>query len=227
MLFRSALKAFARSTYKGICVIDFSRNDFLYVSDSMVSIFGEDKDKILEYGCDIYSMKLPTEELKTFLEINTNGFKFLNNIPTNEITEYTISYDIHIIKGGKKQLFHHCLTPMLLTEDGKTWLALCTFSPSAGKKIGHVRVQKSGDSLFYEYDLLKHRWEEKITTQITDKEREILLLSMQGYTMNEISTRLCKSIDTIKLYKRMLFTKLDVKNITEAISHALNYRLFY
>lgn len=222
----NAIKAFARSTYKSVYIIDYFKKNFLYASDSLAYICGEDRDKILEYGYNIYIKKVPEEDQKMLLEINAAGFKFFNNIPQHERSEYTISYDFHITNEGKKRLFNHCLTPLLMTEDGRMWLALCTFSPSARKKTGYVRMQKNGESIYHEYNLLMHRWEEKRVAQLTDHEREVLLLSSQGYTMNEISDRLCKSIDSIKSYKRTLFAKLDVKNIAKALAYASNYRLF-
>ena len=44
--------------------------------------------------------------------------------------------------------------------------------------------------------------------------------------VNEIAEKLCKSIDSVKTYKRNLFARLKVKNIAEAISYATTYRLF-
>ncbi|MBQ3632216.1 MAG: response regulator transcription factor, partial [Prevotella sp.] len=49
--------------------------------------------------------------------------------------------------------------------------------------------------------------------------------SAQGYTMKEISDHICRSFDTVKFYRRQLFEKLDVANITEAIAFATNYGL--
>ncbi len=43
--------------------------------------------------------------------------------------------------------------------------------------------------------------------------------------MNDIADNLCKSIDTIKACKRNLFQKLNVKNITEALTYAQNHQL--
>ena len=56
-------------------------------------------------------------------------------------------------------------------------------------------------------------------------EHDILMLSSQGYTIKEIASMLCKSEDSIKSYKRVLFAKLGVKSITEAVFAAINYDL--
>jgi DNA-binding NarL/FixJ family response regulator len=44
--------------------------------------------------------------------------------------------------------------------------------------------------------------------------------------MVEIAEKMCRSLDSIKFYKRNAFDKLDVANITEAISRAELNKLF-
>ncbi|WP_436412430.1 LuxR C-terminal-related transcriptional regulator [Petrimonas sp.] len=40
-----------------------------------------------------------------------------------------------------------------------------------------------------------------------------------------MSERMCKSLNTIKGYKRQIFEKLDVGSITEAVSMAINKKM--
>lgn len=86
-------------------------------------------------------------------------------------------------------------------------------------------MKKSGSKSYYEYSLDKHKWIKKEGITLSEMERDVLILSAQGYTMNDIADKLCKSVDTIKACKRALFSKLGVKNIAEALSYATNYRL--
>ena len=159
------------------------------------------------------------------LEINKKEFDLFNEIPFSERLDYTISYDFHIIHGRNRRLVNHHLTPMVLTKDGRIWLALCTISMSARSTPGHIIMKKSGSKSYYEYSLDKHKWITKEGITLSERERDVLTLSAQGYTMNDIADKLCKSIDTIKACKRALFSKLGVKNIAEALSYATNYKL--
>jgi DNA-binding NarL/FixJ family response regulator len=43
--------------------------------------------------------------------------------------------------------------------------------------------------------------------------------------MTEIADIISRSFDTVKSYRKSLLEKLDVANISEAISFAINYRL--
>ena len=60
---------------------------------------------------------------------------------------------------------------------------------------------------------------------LTDGEKSVLTLSIQGYTMREIADKICLSPDTVKKYRQRIFEKLDVRNISEAIAEATNDKL--
>lgn len=221
----NAAKAFARSTNQGVYIIDYFRMNFLYVSENLANWCGIPSDKIKDFGYQIYIDHVPEDEQRMLVEINQSGFNLFEQIPVEERLDYTITYDFHFTQGRKRQLVNHHLTPMVLTKDGRIWLALCTVEMSARNVPGHIVVRKSNSNMYYEYSLEKHKWLVKENVKLSETERDILVLSAQGYTMNDISDRLCKSIDTIKACKRALFAKLEVRNIAEALSYATNYKL--
>jgi len=221
----NATKAFARSTHQCVYIIDYFKQNFLYVSENLAYWCGQTSDKIRDFGYRFYLDYVPEKEQQMLLEINKKGFDLFNEIPFVERLDYTISYDFHIIHGRKLRLVNHHLTPMVLTKDGRIWLALCTISMSARSAPGYIIMKKSGSKSYYEYSLDKHKWIKKEGITLSETERDVLILSAQGYTMNDIADKLCKSIDTIKACKRTLFSKMGVKNIAEALSYATNYKL--
>lgn len=217
--------AVSRTTYQSIYIIDYYRRNFLYVSDNPLFLCGYSPKEIKELGYMFYINHVPLKEQAMLTEINKSGFNFFEKIPVDERSHYTISYDFHIVNNKKEMLVNHKLTPLLLTKDGRMWLAACIVSLSSHNTPGHIELRKSGMMQYWEYSLERHRWIENKGITLSEKEKDILSLSAQGYTMNEIADRLCLAIDTIKFYKRKLFEKLGVKNITEALSFATNYKL--
>lgn len=220
-----AAKSFARSTYQCVYIVDFFKGNFLYASDNMTLLCGEPTSKILDYGFNLYINHVPPLELEMLKEINKKGLDLFSTLPISERTEYSIRYDFHFMNGKKSHLTHHSLTPYKLTDDGKIWLALCTISVSSHITPGHIVMRKEGSRKYFQYDTNSHKWTEKEISVLSENEREVLVLSAQGYTMSDISDMMCKSIDTIKAYKRALFAKLDVRNIVEALYNAVNYKL--
>lgn len=219
------IKAFVRTTYQHVYIIDYHRRNFVYVSNNIEKLCGADAQKIKNPGYRLYIDNVPLEDLKMLLEINNYGFKLFETFPIEERTRYTISYDFHINKDNRRRLINHKLTPLVLTESGKLWLALCTISLASGTTSGNVIMKKAGAPVFYEYCFRSHKWLENQEISLSDSEREVLSLSAQGYTMNDIADYLYKSVDTIKAYKRNIFQKMKVKNIVEALTYAQNHQL--
>jgi DNA-binding CsgD family transcriptional regulator len=225
-LYIQLLDAFVRTTYKSIYVIDYYRKNFLYVSDNSLFLCGMSAAQVQETGYEFYIRQVLNSDLPLLLEINRAGFMFTETVPPENRLEYTLSYDFHIRQAsGKAMLINHKITPLRLTKDGRVWLALCTASISSQVKAGNIEITRKGCNVRRTYCLKSNKWKECAGIELKDNEKDVLRLSAQGYTMSEISEQLCKSLDTIKGYKRQLFEKLEVDNITEAIFSAINKKL--
>lgn len=159
------------------------------------------------------------------LTLNKAGFAFYNDIPVSVRKDWYISYDFHILNEGKKILINHKLTPLALTSDGRIWLALCVVSAATNTEPGHIEMHRVGSYEYFEYSTVSRRWIKKHMPSLTDGEKSVLTLSIQGYTMSEIADKICLSPDTIKKYRKRIFDKLDVRNISEAIVAATNNKL--
>ncbi len=221
---RSA-EAFSRSSYQSVYIIDYFRQNFLYVSPNPMFLCGLSPERVKELGYRFYLDFVPEDEQPMLLTLNKAGFAFYNDIPTDERKDWHISYDFHILNEGKKILVNHKLTPLALTSDGRIWLALCVVSAATHTDAGHIEMHRVGSSDFFEYNLTTRRWDKRQMPVLTDGEKSVLALSIQGYTMTEIADRICLSPVTIKKYRQRIFDKLDVRNISEAIVAATNNKL--
>jgi two-component system, NarL family, response regulator LiaR len=65
----------------------------------------------------------------------------------------------------------------------------------------------------------------RLGSDLTDSERKILVLLVNGLSNQEISARLFISIATVKYHLTNIFSKLGVKNRVEATAMALEYHL--
>jgi DNA-binding CsgD family transcriptional regulator len=220
------VEAFARITYQSIYLIDYYRQEFLYVSDNPLFLCGHTAKEVKELGYRFYLEHVPAEEQKMLVELNISGFHFFDKFDNDDKYKCSISYHFHLNSGTKSKLINHQLTPMLLTAEGKIWIAMCVVSLSSYKTAGHVEFHKNGISNFWTYSFEGHRWKECEGISLKEEEIEVLRLSAAGFTMVEIADKMCRSLDTIKFYKRRAFEKLGVANITEAISRAALNKLF-
>lgn len=220
------IKAFARTTYKSIYIIDYQKKGFEYVSDNPLFLCGHTSEEVKEMGYAFYFKYVTKPDLELLLKINTAGFDFYEKLPVEERLSYTISYDFNIKNQEHKTiLINQKLTPLFLNKDGKVWKAICIISLSTAQNSGNVEIYKQGDNKIYIYDLEGGFWktEDKIT--LTSREKEILQYSARGFKINEIAETIFVSPDTVKFHRKKLFDKLEVANITEAISFATNNKL--
>ena len=177
-------------------------------------------------GYSFYLKYVPEEELKMLVELNKSGFKFFDTFDNVDKYQCSMSYHFHLKSGTKSKLINHQLTPILLTDEGKIWIGMCVVSLSSHKTVGHVEFHKKGNLNYWKYSFEGHRWKERDGISLKEEELEVLRLSAAGLTMTEIANRMCRSLDSIKTYKRHAFDKLGVTNITEAISRATLNKLF-
>lgn len=220
-----SVEAFSRSSYQSVYIIDYFKHNFLYVSPNPMFLCGLSPERVKELGYGFYIECVPEDEQALLLTVNREGFSFYNDIPVNERRDWYISYDFHIINCGRKILVNHKLTPLALTSDGRIWLALCVVSAATHFEAGHIEIHRVGSVDYFEYDIALNRWKKRQMPTLTDVERSVLSLSIQGYTMSEIADQVCLSLDTIKKYRQRIFEKLGVRNITEAIVAAANSKL--
>lgn len=220
-----SVEAFSRSSYQSVYIIDYFKHNFLYVSPNPMFLCGLSPERVKELGYGFYIECVPEDEQSLLLTVNREGFSFYNDIPVNERRDWYISYDFHIINCGRKILVNHKLTPLALTSDGRIWLALCVVSAATHSEAGHIEIHRVGSVDYFEYDIALNRWKKRQMPTLTDVERSVLSLSIQGYTMSEIADQVCLSLDTIKKYRQRIFEKLGVRNISEAIVAAANSKL--
>ncbi len=206
--------AFSRTMFRPIFIVDMHTKSFLYVSSIYSSLIGEDTNNSFAH-----------EDIPTLKMIFENAYDLFLSYPVTERMKLVFSFSFNSIRYGKTRVLHQSMTPLALTEDGDLWLVLCTTSFSSKKKPGDYVMRLHGDDEYMIFNPSKGRWYHKEGISLIEEEKDILFLSSQGYTMKEIGAILCKSLDSIKMYKRAIFSKLGVKSITEAVLAAINQNL--
>lgn len=220
------IKAFARTSYKSIYVIDYEKQGFEYVAANPLFLCGHTPKEVKEMGYAFYFKYVIENDLDLLLKINTVGFDFYEQLPQKERLLHTISYDFHLKNQENKTiLINQKLTPIFLTEEGKMWKALCIISLSTEQEAGNIKIYKQGDNQIHHYDLQDDCWKTSNKIDLTSREIEILQYSARGFKINEIAETIFVSPDTVKFHRRKLFEKLEVSNISEALSFVTNNKL--
>ena len=63
----------------------------------------------------------------------------------------------------------------------------------------------------------------KVTSEFTEREKEIILLCSEGLICKEVADRLKMSINTVNTHKKNIFQKLGINNTMEMVQYALKH----
>lgn len=224
--YKEAIYAMERCTCSSLYVIDYQKQTFEYVSKNPLFLCGLTAEEIQEMGYAFYFKYVEKADFDLLVKVNKIGFDFFDGIPLNEIKLHTISYDFHLKSDlNRKILVNQKFTPVFLTESGKIWKALCMVSLSSNKNAGNIKIFKNGSNQVLEYNLLEEKWKTVERIKFSDREKEILQLSIRGFTINEIACAIFVTPETVKFHRKNIFDKTGVTNMSEAIFYAANNKL--
>ena len=226
-IYVDAARAFSRNLYQPVYIVDFLEKEIIHISGNMRRLCGSSQSESVEHADALYFDYIPDEEKLMLKEIVEKTFELFKTFPLEEREQWSLSYSFHLQCNNHKRLVLHRASPLRMTPDGRVWLALCTFSLTSNKEPGSPVFRRYGHRDYFFYSLKNHVWYYREGVSLTQTERDVLVLSSQGFTMKEIASRICKSEDSVKSYKRHLFAKLGVKNITEAVCSAVNNDLLH
>ncbi|MCJ8211985.1 LuxR C-terminal-related transcriptional regulator [Mucilaginibacter sp. RS28] len=220
------INAFSRLTYESIYIINYETMGFEYVSENPLFLCGYTPDEVLAMGYDFYFKNVPESDLELLTIINNAGFDFYDKLPAEERMRYTITYDFHLnSKEGDQLLINHKLTPLFLNADNKIQLAMCVVSLSHQKNAGNIYIHKQGTTDKWELDTVQAIWRKTVKPKLNKRELEILHLHARGFSITEIAEKLFVVADTIKYYRRRIFDKLQVSNMSEALQQAIDSKI--
>lgn len=202
---------YATESYKRITLIDIIRNIIIYDSR---------KERLSSFN-------LPQENyiIKKDLERTSYVFKKLNNIFQNTGETPYISFNVRTTRDNGNRLLHYHVLPIEYTIEGLPWILMCTVSPSSKKQSGNYILHLKHSTRTFKFDFVSNEWSEQQPIRLLEAEKEIIQLSCQGQTTKTTADILNKSTDTVKVYKKQAFRKLDVNSIAEAIMFCFNHNL--
>ena len=88
-----------------------------------------------------------------------------------------------------------------------------------------IKLVMKGETFICQEAKQQYCKQEDIAVKLTLREKEILKLMVEGYTMKEISSKLCLGFETIHSYTKYLREKLHANNTASLVRKAIEYHL--
>ncbi|MDR0892903.1 MAG: LuxR C-terminal-related transcriptional regulator [Mediterranea sp.] len=223
-------QAVSHTTYATLFIIEHRTHSFYVVKGHPLLLCGHTEEEVREMGLSFFVEHIMPEDrqiLETFKQAMHN---YMCAVSKEERRKgcYIFSCFFHLLVGGKAKLPVQCeMIPMAFDDNGDYRLVYCKLSlaPKNAQKEDGLSVKNTMSNKVWTYSMVRQRWEEQASVQLSKLEHSILMLASLGHTVEEIADATHKSLSVIKHSKQRLFDKLCVKNITEAICIVLTHHL--
>jgi DNA-binding CsgD family transcriptional regulator len=122
-------------------------------------------------------------------------------------------------------MVYHKLIPIF--ENDKIRYGIYALAISVMRKTGYLQVHFENTHDHYEYSFESEKWKQRYVVPLTDQEKLIFRLSIQGLDNEAIANAIAKSPYTLNHALTPLFEKLGVENMKQAIVYAINHQMLY
>lgn len=215
----------ARISRQGVYIADLEQRRFIYSSPHPLLRCGMCEEEFNRDGFSGFHRFLPADEVPMLEKFVGKVSSNYQRIPLGMRSDFVMALNFHIIANGRRVMVMHKLSLLDFNDEGNPRLLIGMVTPSVHDSPGKIIMGISGTEHFYHY---RHESDELVKIPIvhfTDEELEMLRFTMQGFSMEQIGDFMGRTVDTVKFYRRNVFSKLKVKNISEAISYATTYCL--
>lgn len=218
-------KAIANGLHQCLMLIDCRNRAILFASNNIYKICGIRSEEATAIGFEFFTRIIVEEHLPIIQDIDVSISHFIKDAGWEDVGNCVLSYDYHVRNGKLKRLVNQKVIPLTVNQKSDISLAICIISPMTGRFTGRILLTSTDKGITYEYSRSRKLWEVRQEICLTENEKEVLTLTAQGHTANEIADVMRRSLNTIKYYKRSIFDKMGVEKATEAISYAFDHNI--
>jgi DNA-binding CsgD family transcriptional regulator len=190
------------------------------------SVIGYSRDNFLLGGLPASLRNLHPEDFQVFSEkLFPEVLNYYMNLPKSERHDYRVTYNYRYRR--KDGIYIHLQQHSVFTDFNEMHLPARSFSI-----ITDISACKKDTSLNLTITKLMNGKEEVVLSKkfsiekhnlLTSREKEILSLTMKGYTGKEIAGKLFISLNTVRNHKQHMMEKTNTMNIASLIDYALTY----
>jgi DNA-binding CsgD family transcriptional regulator len=221
------LNLFSEMNNFSICVIDFYKHRYAYVSKEHMFLCGYGIEEAKSYGESFVEKIIYEEDIIHQSKMKDAACLFVDNLDKERRENFQL-YTTHRLKhkNGAVFMVSNKYKPIMFDDKQKMWLvlAITTLSTKNHNVESYIEIPDFGER--HIYSLKKNAFIKAESIKLTEKENQILVMTMRGFTSKEIASKVDVSMNTIKFHKQKIMDKLNVQNMSEASLYAFSHNLF-
>jgi DNA-binding CsgD family transcriptional regulator len=224
---RETIEVLSQISQSCIFTVDVFKKRYDFASDNFSTIFGYNPAwiKTIRRQGDLLEERIHTDDRKQLFEYQIEHGQFIYALPPEERNDYQQIFQYRILN-AKRQYINVISRQQVLEKDrnGKAWIimGIMDISPDQmlTEKIKRTVINRKTGEILVPAIIHGER-------QLTNREKEILLLIRQGFLSKEIADKLSLSIYTVNNHRKNILAKLNVDNVIEAINAAKDCGIIY
>lgn len=197
--------------------------DYFFYSDSFILLTGYKREELPSNTDEAIRMLVASVSLEDKIEENRIRFQRIASLIQEKSLKSIVINSSFKLRTKMGMLVNvDCVChPLYFNGDGLPWVYLCVIKPSRRAKVQKTTIYMYDGDKRQIYLPLKEKFVPYDNTVLKEEELTILHFATLGYNEQKMAKMLNQNITYIKYYKKRIFAKLNVENITEAVYVAL------
>lgn len=224
---RESIMEFSHMSQSCIFTVDVFKERYDFASANFSTLFGYNPAwiKTIRKQGDLLEERIHPDDRGQLIEYQIEHGQFIYSLPIEERNDYQQTFQYRILN-TKQQYINIISRQQVIQKDrnGKAWIIMGVLDISPDQtpveKIKRTVINRRTGEILAPVLIPAEK-------QLTNREKEILLLIRQGFLSKEIADKLSLSIYTVNNHRKNILTKLDVDNVIEAINLARDYGFIY
>lgn len=224
---RKSIVEFSRISQSCIFTIDVFKKRYDFASDSISTLFGYNPARIktIQKQGDLLEDRIYPDDRAQLIEYQIEHGQFIYSLPQEERNDYQQIFQIRMLN-AKQQYVNVISRHQVIQKDknGKAWIIMGVMNiapdQTPAEKVKRTVLNTKTGETFTSALIPTEK-------QLTNREKEILLLIRQGFLSKEIAEKLNLSLYTVNNHRKNILAKLDVDNVIEAINLARDFGIIY
>lgn len=224
---RESIMEFSKMSQSCIFTVDVFKERYDFASDNFATLFGYNPAliKTIRNQGDLLEERIHPDDRRQLVEYQIEHGQFIYSLPIEERNDYQQTFQYRILN-TKQQYINIISRQHVIQKDrnGKAWIIMGVLDISPDQtpvnKIKRTIINRKTGEILAPALIPTEK-------QLTNREKEILLLIRQGFLSKEIADKLGLSIYTVNNHRKNIMVKLDVNNVIEAINLARDYGIIY
>ena len=214
-------KAMSQISHHIVYLFSVKQHRFIYFPVHELGKLGIKDDEIYGENFEYLPNFISAEDTK----ILEHGFRSLkqcySQINLEDRERFVIMFNFKLEINNISYKLYHKLSPLAFNKDGMPELALGKVSLSTFKQSGGIYAGIIGTKRFFSFLPQDMYWKSFEPVRLSNREKEMLRLSMLGYTLNDIAKEMNLTPEAIKKHRQQVNDKFGVKNIAEAVAYTI------